>query len=75
MFFFFFFSFFQKKSLCNFLGKKMESTLPKYGFNFTIKLLLINPSIGHSISYFLPLVLNGKKNVDLLISFCAAIYQ
>ena len=52
--------FFQKKSLCIFLVKKMESTLPKYAPS--ISQLLIIRCIGHSRSHFLPLVLNGKKH-------------
>ena len=51
--------YFQKKSLCNFFGKKMESTLPKYAPS--ISQLLIIPCIGYSKPHFLPLVLNGKK--------------
>ena len=50
VFFFFFFFFF---------GQKMESNLPKYAPS--ISQLVIIPCIGHSRSYFLPLVLNGKK--------------
>ena len=56
-------------------GKKMERTLPKYAPS--ILPLLIIPCIGHSKSHFLPLVLNGKRSVDVLVSefFCTAIYQ
>ena len=46
--------YFQKKSLCNFFGKKMESTLPKYAPS--ISQLMIITCIGYSKSHFLPLV-------------------
>ena len=67
--------FIQTKSLCIFLVKKMESTLPKYAPS--ISQLLIIPCIGHSRSHFLPLVLK-EKTVLICLSlsfFCAAIYQ
>ena len=54
--------YFQKKSFSNLFGQKMESTPPQYAPS--ISQLLIIPCIGHSKSYFLPLVLNGKQEVS-----------
>ena len=48
-------------SLCNFLGSKNGTYPTKYAPS--ILPLLIIPSIRHSKSHFLPLVLNEKKKV------------